>query len=47
MVLDRRQTIREILDLLRARTFEPHPACRFVDGDATYEVRVTIRKAGD
>jgi len=47
MTLDGRHSIREILNLLRARTFEPHPACRFRDGDATYEVRVTIRKTGD
>jgi methionyl-tRNA formyltransferase len=47
MTLDRRHTIREILNLLRARTFEPHPACRFVDGGSIYEVRVTIRKSGD
>jgi methionyl-tRNA formyltransferase len=42
--LDRQYTAREILNLLRARTFEPHPACRFVDGGETYEVRVSIRR---
>jgi methionyl-tRNA formyltransferase len=47
MALDCKNTIREMLNLLRARTFEPHPACRFVDGESTYEVRVTIRKVGD
>jgi methionyl-tRNA formyltransferase len=47
MALDCKNTIREILNLLRARTFEPHPACRFVEGEATYEVRVTIKKLGD
>jgi methionyl-tRNA formyltransferase len=45
--LDCKNTIREILNLLRARTFEPHPACRFVDGESTYEVRLTIQKVGD
>ncbi len=47
IALDHTYTAREILNLLRARTFEPHPACRFVDGDSTYEARITIRKAGD
>jgi methionyl-tRNA formyltransferase len=42
--LDQRYTGRELLNLLRARTFEPHPACRFVDGSDTYEVRVSIRR---
>jgi methionyl-tRNA formyltransferase len=41
--LDQHYTAREILNLLRARTFEPHPGCRFVDGTETYEVRVSIR----
>jgi methionyl-tRNA formyltransferase len=42
--LDQRCTARELLNLLRARTFEPHPACRFVEGSETYEVRVSIRR---
>jgi methionyl-tRNA formyltransferase len=44
IALDRTYTAREILNLIRARTFEPHPACRFVDGNTIYEVRVMIRK---
>jgi methionyl-tRNA formyltransferase len=47
MALDCKNTIRDILNLLRARTFEPHPACRFVEGESTYEVRLTIQKMGD
>jgi methionyl-tRNA formyltransferase len=42
--LDQHYTARELLNLLRARTFEPHPACRFVEGGKTYEVRVSIRR---
>ena len=42
--LDRTCTARELLNVLRARTFEPFPGCRFVEGGATYEVRVSVRK---
>jgi methionyl-tRNA formyltransferase len=42
--LDQRYTAKEFINLLRARTFEPHDACRFVDGGETYEVRVSIRR---
>lgn len=40
--LDRTYTGRQLINLLRARTFPPHPACWFSDGDQKYEVRVTI-----
>lgn len=42
--LEARTTARELLNRLRARTFLPHPGCRFTDGDDVYEVRVTIDK---
>lgn len=42
--LDAPTTARDVLNRLRARTFRPHPACRFSDGDDVYEVRVTIDK---
>jgi methionyl-tRNA formyltransferase len=42
--LDATYSLREVLNRLRARTFAPHPACRFADGEEVYEVRVTIRK---
>jgi methionyl-tRNA formyltransferase len=42
--LEQRYTARELLNLLRGRTFEPHPACQFNDGGETYEVRVSIRR---
>jgi len=42
--LEKQYRGRELLNLLRARTFPPHPAAWFVDGDETFEVRVEIRK---
>jgi methionyl-tRNA formyltransferase len=33
---------RDLLNLLRARTFEPYPPCFFVDDGKTYEVRISI-----
>lgn len=38
---------RDLLDLLRARTFPPHPGARFVADDGVYEVRLEIRRAVD
>ena len=38
---------RDLLNLLRARTFPPYPAAWFVDDGVRYEVRVEIRKAED
>lgn len=35
---------RELLNLIRARTFAPHPAAWFIDNDEKYEVRVEIMK---
>ena len=40
--LDQSYTGRQLINLLRARTFPPHPACWFSDGDQQYEIRVTI-----
>jgi methionyl-tRNA formyltransferase len=40
--LDQTYTGRQLVNLLRARTFPPHPACWFRDGEETYELRVTI-----
>ena len=42
--LDKSYAARDLLDLLRARTFAGYPACTFSDGDASYEVRVDIKK---
>jgi methionyl-tRNA formyltransferase len=43
--LDRSTTPRALLNLLRARTFPPHPAAWFSEGGRAYEVRVSIRRA--
>jgi methionyl-tRNA formyltransferase len=42
--LDSSYTARDLLNLLRARSFEGHPACRFTDCGDQYEVQVKIRK---
>ena len=42
--LDKNYSARSLLNLLRARTFPPHPAVSFVEGDTRFEVRVEIRK---
>jgi methionyl-tRNA formyltransferase len=42
--LDGSYRLRDLLNLLRARTFPPHPACRFEDGEDVFEVRVSIDK---
>jgi methionyl-tRNA formyltransferase len=45
--LDRSYTAEELLNLIRARTFPPHPAAWFFDNGQKYEVRVTITRAGN
>jgi methionyl-tRNA formyltransferase len=42
--LDKQYTARELLNLLRARTFSGYPACYFEDGGDLYEVTVDIRR---
>lgn len=42
--LDRSYEARALLNLLRARTFPPHPACYFYSDGDRYEVRVEIRR---
>jgi methionyl-tRNA formyltransferase len=37
-------SIRELLNLLRAKTFAGWPGCRFVDSGVQYEISVTITK---
>jgi methionyl-tRNA formyltransferase len=44
--LDQKMTIRTLLNLLRARTFSEHPACRFEDDGNIYEVRIAVTKIG-
>ena len=42
--LDEMYCARDLLNLLRARTFPGHPGCSFEENGHTYEVRVTISK---
>jgi len=42
--LDKQYTARELINLLRARTFPPHPSCYFYDNNEKYEVRIEIKK---
>jgi methionyl-tRNA formyltransferase len=42
--LDANYRGRELLNLLRARTFEGYPGCWFKDGGERYEISVKIRK---
>lgn len=44
IALDRNYKASDLLNLLRARTFEGHPACYFYDGGECYEVRVNISR---
>jgi methionyl-tRNA formyltransferase len=43
--LDALYRCRDLLNLLRARTFPGHPACFFRDGGRTFEVRVSITQS--
>ncbi|WP_219729863.1 formyltransferase family protein [Sodalinema gerasimenkoae] len=40
--LNQKYTAKDLLNLLRARTFKGHPSCWFEDDGEIYEVRVTI-----
>lgn len=42
--LDRAYTARDLLNLLRARTFEGYPGCWFEDAGIRYEVSINVRK---
>ena len=42
--LDRQYSGRELLNLLRARTYPGHPGCRFDDEGGGYEVRIEIKR---
>jgi methionyl-tRNA formyltransferase len=44
--LDATYTGRDLLNLLRARTFPPFPGASFQDNDETYDVRVSITRRG-
>lgn len=42
--LDKLYKARDLLNLLRARTFPGHPGCHFTDNGEDYEVRISITK---
>lgn len=42
--LDREYKARDLLNLIRARTFPGHPACRLKDKGQEYEIRIEIKK---
>ena len=42
--LENKYKARDLLNLLRARTFPPHPACYFFDDGNKYEVRIDIQE---
>lgn len=42
--LDHEYRARDLLNLLRARTFKPYPGCRFTERGRTYEVRISIEE---
>lgn len=43
--LDETLSIRDTLNLLRAKTHHEYPGCTFVEDDVTYNVQIKIRKA--
>lgn len=42
--LDKSYRARDLLNIIRARTFYPHPAAYFVEGGEKYEVRIDIKR---
>lgn len=44
IILDKKYKARELLNLLRARTFKPFPGCFFYDNGNKYEIRIEINK---
>lgn len=45
--LDRQYSARELLNLIRARTFPPYSGVRFQDGTAHYQVRISIQRVDE
>ena len=42
--LDKNYLAKELLNLLRARTFPPHPGCYFLHENEKYEIQIKIKK---
>ncbi len=45
--LDHKYTARELLNLLRARTFPPYPGAWFIDQDVKYQIRIEINRVSE
>lgn len=45
--LEREYTARELLNIMRARSFSPHPGAYFYDGNEKYEIEISIKKTRD
>ena len=44
IILDKNYSARELINLIRARTFVPHPAAWFEDNGKKYEIRLSITR---
>jgi methionyl-tRNA formyltransferase len=44
ILLDQNYLARDLLNLIRARTFDGFPACWFTEDNVKYEVRINIKK---
>lgn len=44
IILDKEYKARDLINLLRARTFNGHPSCWFIDKENKYEIRIQINK---
>lgn len=44
--LERQYRARDLLNIIRARMFRPHPTAYFLDGGKRYSVEVTIKEVG-
>ncbi len=44
IILDKEYKARELLNLLRARTFDGYPACYFFENNRKYEIKISINE---
>ncbi|MBP6993170.1 MAG: formyl transferase [Spirochaetes bacterium] len=44
IILDHTYSARDLINLLRARTFTGHPGCYFFDNNKKYEIRINIKE---
>lgn len=45
IILDKKYEARELINIIRARTFMPHPAAWFEENGEKYEIRISITKS--